>query len=95
MITDTELQKFTAQLRPRGQITIPQKLRESLSIDEGDVLTLVQVGNNILLSPHSLRTFELADKISAMMNDEGLTLADMLKELPRIRAEIYQEKLAS
>lgn len=92
MAVDTEQKKFTTQLRQRGQITIPQKLRESLAINEGDVLTLLQIGDNILLTPHSLRTFELADKISEIMEEEGVTLADMLRDLPQIRAEIYEEK---
>jgi len=95
MITDTNLKKFTTQLRQRGQITIPRKLRESLSIDEGDVLTLLQIGDNILLTPRSLRTFELADKISDLMEEEGVTLADLLNDLPQIRAEVYEEKYGS
>jgi AbrB family looped-hinge helix DNA binding protein len=95
MIKDLDIQKFTSQVRQRGQITIPQKLRESLAINEGDVLTFLQVGDNILLTPHSLRTFELADKISEMMEEEGVTLADLLKDLPQIRAEIYQERFGS
>ena len=92
MITDTNLKKFTTQLRQRGQITIPQKLRESLAIDDGDVLTLLQIGDSILLTPRSMRTFELADKISDLMDEEGVTLADLLNDLPQIRAEIHQEK---
>jgi AbrB family looped-hinge helix DNA binding protein len=92
MVVDTDLQKFTTQLRQRGQITIPQKLRESLAINEGDVLTLVQLGDSILMSPSSLRTYELADRISEMMDQEGVTLVDMLKDLPLIRSEIYNKK---
>lgn len=92
MVADTDLQKFTTQLRQRGQITIPQKLRESLALHEGDVLTILQLGDNILLTPHTFRTFEIADKISDLMEEEGVTLADLLNDLPQIRAEIYKEK---
>lgn len=95
MITDTNLKKFTTQLRQRGQVTIPRKLRESLAIDEGDILTLLQIGDSILLTPRSLRTFELADKISDLMEEEGVTLADLLNDLPQIREEIYKEKYGS
>ncbi len=94
IIADTMISsnKFTAQVRQRGQLTIPQKLRESLAINDGDIVTLVQIGDNILLTPKSLRTFELGDKIADMLAEEGLTLADLLNELPQIRQEIYQEK---
>ena len=91
MITDPELKKFTVQVRQQGQITLPQKLRESLAISEGDVLTFLQLGDNIVLTPHSLSTLELTDKINDMMEEEGVTLADLLTDLPQIRAEVYKE----
>jgi len=90
--TISSSQRFTAQIRQRGQLTIPQKLRESLAINDGDTMTLLQLGDNILLTPKSLRTFELGDQLTNMMAEEGLTLADLLNDLPQIRQEIYQEK---
>ena len=50
------------------------------------------MGDNILLTPKSLRTFELGDKIADILAKEGLMLADLLNELPQIRQEIYEEK---
>ncbi|MCB8943544.1 MAG: AbrB/MazE/SpoVT family DNA-binding domain-containing protein [Ardenticatenaceae bacterium] len=90
--TISNSQQFTAQIRQRGQLTIPQKLRDSLAMQDGDTVTLIQVGDNILVSPKSLRTFELADKLADMMAEEGVTLADILSDLPQIRQEIYREK---
>lgn len=85
-------QDYSIQVRQRGQLTIPQKVRESLSIKEGDVLRLVQVGDGFLLTPKRLRTLELADSIADMLDEEGVTLADLLTDLPRIREEIYRER---
>lgn len=84
--------EFTIQVRQRGQLTIPQKLREALSIEAGDTLTILQIGDAFLATPQRLRSFELADKMASMMEEAGLTLADLLEDLPKIREEIYNER---
>ncbi len=38
------------------------------------------------------QTYQLANKIADMMEEEGITLADLLEDLPQIREEIYQEQ---
>ena len=90
--TLTETRSFTVQVRQRGQLTIPRKLRDALSIFEGDTLTLLQVGDVMLLSSKTLRTVELADRITGIMEDAGLTLADLLEDLPKVREELYRER---
>jgi len=88
-------EKFTVQVRSRGQLTIPQIVRQSLSIREGDALTMVQIGDNILLSPRELRGPELGDRFAALMQEAGVTLADMLAEMPSIRRELHEERVKS
>ncbi|MBS1249268.1 MAG: hypothetical protein MAG431_00844 [Chloroflexi bacterium] len=94
MLSDTlvDSPQFTVRVRDRGQMTIPSKLRESLSIDKGDMLTLVQMGKGFYLASRPLRTYKLSDKIADMMEEEGVTLTDLLEDLPKIREEIYQEQ---
>lgn len=83
------------QVRQGGQLIIPQKVRDDLSIEDGDILTLVQIGDAILLSPKMLRGPELGDRFVVLMEEEGITLADLLEDLPKIREEMYREKYKS
>lgn len=87
-----ESQQFTVRMRSRGQVTIPRKLRDTLSMEDGDALTLVQMGDAIFLASKPPRTYELSNKIADMMDEKGLTLADLLEDLPKIREEILQER---
>ncbi len=95
MIADTLSQPYTTQVRQRGQFTIPQKIREFLNIEEGDSLDVLIVGGAILLTPKTIRTQELAEKIADMLDAEGVSLADLLQDLPQIRAEIYRERYSN
>lgn len=92
MLANVVGQSYTAQVRQRGQFTIPQKIRELLSIEEGDSLTVLMVGDAILLTPKTIRTQGLAEKIADMLDADGISLADLLQDLPQIRADIYQER---
>ncbi|MBE2225273.1 MAG: AbrB/MazE/SpoVT family DNA-binding domain-containing protein [Anaerolineae bacterium] len=90
----TGSQPFTVQIRSRGQMTIPRKLRDALSLEDGDTLTLFQIGDAVVLASQPPRTYELADKIADLMESEGITLADLLADLPKIREDIYKERQA-
>ncbi len=87
-----ELKPYSIQVRQRGQLTLPRRLRESLAIEDGDTLTVFQVGETLLLSPRVLKTPELMDRLATMLDESGVTLADLLADLPRIREEIYRER---
>ena len=83
---------YPIQARQRGQVTIPRRLRESLAIKDGDTLTVFQVGDALILTPRQLRTTELIDRMAEMLEQSGMTLNDLLADLPRIREEIYRER---
>lgn len=91
MIYD-ESKPYRLQVRQRGQVTIPQKLREVLAIEEGDTLVAVPVGDTLMLLPQRLRVPELADRLAGLMENAGLSLAELLEDLPRIREELYRER---
>lgn len=80
------------RLRGRGQITIPQAVRDSLNIAEGDVLTLLQVGDVVLLTSKQPQVPRLADKVVEMMEAEGVSLADLLSGLKEEREAMWRER---
>lgn len=86
------LKTYDIRLRQRGQITVPREVRDRLSIKEGDTLTLVQVGSTLLLTPKRPVVPLLADRIVELMEEKGVTLADLLIGLEEERAAIYEER---
>ena len=80
------------QIRQRGQLTIPRKLRESLAIEDGDTLSILPVGDTLVLAARPLLVPGLTDRLADMLEASGQSLYDVLAELPRIREEIYRER---
>lgn len=85
-------QTYPVRLRSRGQITIPQIVRDDLDVGEGDFLTLVKVGDILLLLPKQPEAIELTRKFTQLMNEAGVTLADLLQGLEEERAAIWEER---
>lgn len=90
-----DIRSYSAQVRQRGQLTIPRKLRESLRIEDGDTLTFMPMGETLVLVPRRLRAPELIDHLATMLEDSDQSLADLLIDLPRIRETLYSERYAA
>lgn len=86
------VQTYPVRLRSRGQITVPQAIRERLEVNDGDFLVLVEIGDLIFLAPKALQVPHLADKLADMMDEAGITLADFLLGLAEERAAIWKER---
>ena len=82
----------TIQIRSKGVITLPRELRRQYGLEEGDVLTLVDLGEgSFLLTPRILQVSRLADSVGQALADAGVTLDDLLQALDEERERYYQE----
>ena len=86
---------MTVQIRRKGVITLPIALRRRYSLDEGDVFTLVDLGDgSFLLTPRVSRVARLGDQTARLMAEEGVTLEEMLEALDQEREAYYREHYA-
>ena len=76
------------RVRSRGQLTIPQDMREALSLDESTGLNIFRVGKVLILSPKRLQRASLAKEVEGEMKRQRLTLKDLISDL-RIQSEKY------
>jgi bifunctional DNA-binding transcriptional regulator/antitoxin component of YhaV-PrlF toxin-antitoxin module len=76
------------RVRSRGQLTIPQDMREALSLDESTGLNIFRVGKVLILSPKRLQRASLAKEVEREMKRQGLTLKDLISDL-RVQREKY------
>jgi len=89
---DVEIQQFPIILGQGGEITIPQLLQDSLNVNQGDMLVLLQIGNLILLAPKQPQVPQLIDQIVSIMENQNVDLTDLLAGLETEREAIWLEK---
>lgn len=84
---------FQVQVVRRGIITLPKELRENNNIEEGDMLTLIDLGDGVVvMSPQRSRVEEIASKLAKEWQDSGESLETMLSTLREVRAEYDTKK---
>ena len=88
MVTQT----YTVRLRNRGQLTIPRDVRDKMMAEEGDILTLLQIDDLMLLTRRQPRVPVLTEQFTAEMENAGVSLADLLKGLSEEREAISRER---
>ena len=81
---------YPIKIRQRGQVTLPQPVREQWEAQSGDVMTLVQFDEFAILAPRLLKTPSLAKQFSQLMDEEGVSLADLLEGLKDERENSYR-----
>ena len=86
---------MTVQIRRKGVITLPVELRRRYGLDEGDIFTLVELGDgSFLLTPRVSQVARLGNQVARLMEEEGVTVEEMLEALDREREIYYREHYA-
>ena len=78
---------MVTRMREKGQVTIPSDIRESLHLSKDSILSVVKVGNGILLIPKPSAVESFAAKFSKAAEEKGITLEDLLSDLRKMRRE--------
>jgi bifunctional DNA-binding transcriptional regulator/antitoxin component of YhaV-PrlF toxin-antitoxin module len=81
---------MTIQMSKRGVMVIPKMLREAYHLKAGDSFTLLDLGGVFVVSPQRSEIDNIAERISADLQDKGESLESMLKIL-REERESYTE----
>jgi bifunctional DNA-binding transcriptional regulator/antitoxin component of YhaV-PrlF toxin-antitoxin module len=83
---------MTVQIRRKGVITLPVELRRRYGLGEGDVFTLMDLGDgSFLLTLRVSQVARLGDQVAQVMAEEGVDLEEMLEALDQERELYYQE----
>ena len=85
----------TLQIRGKGTVTLPIELRRKYGLDEGDIITLIDLGDgSFLLTPIVTKVDRFVDLVAQAMAEEGVSLDEILTALDEERERYYQERYA-
>jgi AbrB family looped-hinge helix DNA binding protein len=80
-----------AEIKSRGQLTIPKKIRESSHLEEGQIVSIIPVGDSVIITPKRLDLDEARRQIRRIMKASGLSEKELLKGLEEERELLYKE----
>ena len=85
------MKPFTAEIKSRGQVTIPKKIRVTSHLEEGQVVSIIPVGDSVIITPKRLELEEARREVKKILKASGLSLEDLLAGLEEEREKLYQE----
>ena len=80
-----------AEIKARGQLTIPKKIREMSNMEEGKVVSIVPVGDSLLISPRRIELDEARRQLKKLLKESDLTLEELLEGIKEERQELFRE----
>jgi len=85
------VRSITAAIKARGQLTIPKKIRLMSHLEEGQVVSIIPVGDSVLITPRRLELDDARREIKRILKETGITPEELLASLREEREELYQE----
>lgn len=80
---------YSAEVKSRGQLTIPKRIREAGGLDEGQSVTIIPIGDSLLVTPRTLKLEDVRLELRKMLRSSGLSLEDLLDGLDEERSRAY------
>ena len=76
----------TVQMRGKGTITLPASLRKKYKLEDGELFTIIDLGEgSILIKPTVSQVNKLGDKIAKQLKEDNVSLDDLLEALDEER----------
>lgn len=82
---------MTAEIKARGQLTIPKKIRENGPLEEGQVVSIIPIGDSVMITPKRLELDEARREIKKLLKASGLSLDEVLEGLEEEREKLYRK----
>lgn len=85
---------YTAEVKSRGQLTIPKRVREAGHLEEGQSVSIIPIGDSLLVTPKTLKLEDARRELRRLMRASGVSLETLLDGLGEERDLLYRETYA-
>jgi AbrB family looped-hinge helix DNA binding protein len=83
---------MTTRLGERGTMTLPKEYRDALNLEAGAPVTILRLGDGLLLIPEQKRFEQLCESITKRLETVGVTEAALQATLPEVREKQMRKR---
>lgn len=80
------------RVQEKGQVTIPQEIRQKLNLKKGDLVTFVETTEGVLLVPVEVVASQALDRIGQALQTRGVSLDELIERSRENRAARIKEE---
>ena len=89
-----KVQTVEAEIRERGQLTIPKAIRTSSRLDDGQAVRVIPLGRSIRITPRRPGIENARRDVRRVLKSAGLSAEEVLKGLEAGRRKLFDERYA-
>lgn len=82
---------IVTEIKARGQLTIPKKIRTKGHLEEGQIVSIIPIGDSVIITPKRLVLDEARREIRRILKASGLSAEEVLAGLDEERERLYRE----
>ena len=82
----------TTRLGERGTMTLPKEYRDALHLEPGAAVSVLRLGDGLLLIPEQKRFQQLCESITKRLEDAGVSEAALQATLPDVREQLTRQR---
>ncbi|MFN7921055.1 MAG: AbrB/MazE/SpoVT family DNA-binding domain-containing protein [Bryobacteraceae bacterium] len=82
----------TTRMGERGTMTLPKEYRNQMDLEAGSPMTILRLGDALLLVPEQTRFNTLCDSIAARIEKAGVTETELQVTLPEVRESLVRKR---
>ncbi len=86
------LDRKLVRVQEKGQVTLPTEIREKLGLKKGDLVSVVETNEGILITPQQVVANKALDKLGEALKGKGLSLEELIESGREIRGQMVKEK---
>ena len=85
------MKSVTAEIKSRGQLTIPKKIRDMIHLEEGQTVSIIPAGDSVIISPKRLELDEARREILRIARQAGCSPEELVAGLKEERENLFQD----
>ncbi len=80
----------------KGKITLPAYFRHKYNLKDGDLFTLIDIGDGtVMLTLHSRQIARIGDRVAEMLKTENIFPEELFSTLEEDREQYFREHFTS
>ena len=85
------MKPITAEIKSRGQLTIPKKIREMIHLEEGQTVSIIPAGDSVIISPKRLELDDARREIRRIAKQAGFSVEELVAGLKEEREILFKD----
>jgi len=85
------MKAISIEIKSRGQLTIPKKIRDMIHLEEGQAVSIIPLGDSVIITPRRLELDEARRQIRRILKQSNCSVEELLAGLKEERTTLYKD----